>query len=141
MQIRERTVSVESSDRFEIRDVTPEVTAAVEDIGASDGIVWVSTPHTSAALSTNEYEEKLLWDMKQYFIEHVPPNDGYFHDLDHIRREEAPNAHAHIIASMIDRDVLTLLRDGELDLGSWEAFMFFELCGPREREVDVVVLD
>jgi thiamine phosphate synthase YjbQ (UPF0047 family) len=42
---------------------------------------------------------------------------------------------------MIKRPVLTLLQDGELDLGTWEEVMFYELCGPREREVDVVVLD
>lgn len=141
MQFHERTVSVDTENRFDILDVTPEVRAAVEDVGVTDGIAWVSTPHTSAALSTNEYEEKLLWDIQQYFIELVPPNDGYFHDLDHIERGEQPNAHAHIIASMIDRDTFMMLYDGELDLGSWESFMFFELCGPREREVDVVVLE
>lgn len=141
MQFREQTVSVESSDRFDFQDVTPEVTAAVGDTGVADGLAWVSTPHTSAALSTNELEEELLYDMQQYFVEAVPPNDGYFHDLDHIHREEDPNAHAHIISAMIDRPVLLMLRDGELDLGTWESILFFELCGPREREVNIVVLE
>lgn len=141
MEFHERAISIESSDRFDVRDVTPEVTAAVEDIGVSDGLIWASVPHTSAALSTNEFEEKLLFDMKQYFIEHVPPNDGYLHDLDHINRGEQPNAHAHIISAMIDRPVFTLLHNGNLDLGSWESIMLFELCGPREREVNVVVLE
>lgn len=140
MQIHRRSFTVESTDRFDIRDVTPEVAAAVEDIGVEDGVVWASTPHTSAALSTNEFEEKLLFDMKQHFMDLVPPDDGYYHDADHINRGEQPNAHAHIISAMIKRPVFTLLRDGDLDLGSWEAVMIFELCGPREREVDVVVL-
>jgi secondary thiamine-phosphate synthase enzyme len=141
MQIHKQTVSVESTDRFDIQNVTPEVTAAVEELGVENGIVWASTPHTSAALSTNEFEEKLLFDLKQHFIEMVPPDDGYYHDLDHINRGEQPNAHAHILSAMIKRPVLTLLEDGELDLGTWEAVMLFELCGPREREVDVVVLE
>jgi len=141
MQIHERTVSIESDGRFDVSDITPEVTAAIEEMTVDDGIAWVSTPHTSAALTMNEPEEKLLWDMQQYFIEHVPPNDGYFHDLDHIERGEQPNAHAHIIASMIDTDVLTLIRDGDLDMGTWEAYLFFELCGPREREVDIRVIE
>lgn len=141
MRIRQQTVSVETTDRFDILNVTPEVTAAVEELGAESGLVWVSTPHTSAALSTNEFEEKLLFDMKRRFMELAPPDDGYYHDTDHINRGEQPNAHAHIISAMIKRPVLTLLEGAELDLGTWEAVMLFELCGPREREVDVVVLD
>lgn len=141
MRIRQQTVSVETTDRFDILNVTPEVTAAVEELGAESGLVWVSTPHTSAALSTNEFEEKLLFDMKWRFMELAPPDDGYYHDTDHINRGEQPNAHAHIISAMIKRPVLTLLEGAELDLGTWEAVMLFELCGPREREVDVVVLD
>lgn len=141
MQIHERSVTVESADRFDVRDVTPEVAAAIEDIDVEEGVVWASTPHTSAALSTNEFEEKLVFDMKQQFMKLVPPDDGYYHDVDHISNGEQPNAHAHIISAMIKRPVFTLLRDGELDLGTWEAVLLFELCGPREREVDVVVLE
>jgi len=141
MRIRKKSFSIETSDRFDIRNVSPEVTAAIEEIGAEDGLVWASTPHTSAALSTNEFEEKLLFDMKRRFMELTPPDDGYYHDTDHINRGEQPNAHAHMLSAMIKRPVLTLLQGGELDLGTWEEIMFFELCGPREREVDVVVLD
>lgn len=141
MRIRKKSFSIETSARFDIQNVSPEVTAAIEELGAEDGLVWASTPHTSAALSTNEFEEKLLFDMKRRFMQLAPPDDGYYHDIDHINRGEQPNAHAHILSAMIKRPVLTLLQDGELDLGTWEEIMFFELCGPREREVDVVVLD
>lgn len=140
MDIEEGSFTIESEDRYEIRNVSPEVLATVEEMDVTDGLVWASTPHTSAALSTNEFEEKLLFDMKQKFIELAPPDDGYYHDLDHVHAGEQPNAHAHLISAMIKRPVLLLLRDGDLDLGEWEEIMFFEFCGPRERSVDVVVL-
>lgn len=140
MQIEEATFTLESDERFDILNVSPEVTATIEELGVENGVVWVSTPHTSAALSTNEFEEKLLFDLKQKFIELAPPDDGYYHDLDHIQAGEPPNAHAHLISAMIKRPVFLLLKDSELDLGTWEEVMFYELCGPRERNVDVVVL-
>ena len=140
MQVHSGAVSVETTDRLDVRDVTAEVTAAVEEIDADDGLVWASTPHTSAALSTNEFEEKLVFDMKQQFVEMVPPDDGYYHDTDHVHRGEQPNAHAHILATIIDQPVLALLDDGDLQLGAWEAIMLFEFCGPREREVEIHVL-
>jgi secondary thiamine-phosphate synthase enzyme len=141
MEIRQRSFGVETGDRFEVHNVTPEVEASLAELGATDGLVYVSTPHTSAALSTNEHEEKLLDDMIETFTRLVPPDDGYAHDRDHVEAGEQPNAHAHLISAMIKRPVLLVLRDGVLDLGTWEEVLFFELCGPRERAVDVTVLE
>ena len=141
MEIRRKQFTIESSDRFEILNVSPEVKAALEELDVADGLAYVSTPHTSAALSTNEFEEKLLDDMVDKFKEIAPPDDGYYHDLDHITANEQPNAHAHIISAMIKRPVLLLIEKGEPDLGTWEEVMFFELCGPRERTITVTILE
>jgi len=141
MEIQTTQFSIESSNRFEILKVSIEVEAALEELGATDGLAYVSTPHTSAALSTNEYEEKLLNDMIDKFKEIAPPDDGYYHDLDHITAGEQPNAHAHLLSAMIKRPVLLLLEEGVPDLGTWEEVMFFELCGPRERTVTVTTLE
>jgi secondary thiamine-phosphate synthase enzyme len=141
MELRSKRFSVASEGRLEVLNVTPELKAAVAELEATDGLVLASTPHTSAALSTNEYDEPLLEDMIATFTDLVPPNDGYFHDLEHIREGEAPNAHAHLISAMIKRPVLLLLEQGELGLGTWEEVLFFELCGPRKREVEVTVLE
>lgn len=140
MEIQREWFSIESSDRFEILNVSPEIEETLEELGVTDGLVYVSTSHTSAALSTNEYEEKLLEDMIDKFKELVPPDDGYYHDRDHIAAGEQPNAHAHLISALIKRPVLLLLEDGDLDLGTWEKVMFFELCGPRERTINVTSL-
>jgi secondary thiamine-phosphate synthase enzyme len=140
MELTTNQFRVSSSRRFDILNVTPEVEATLEKTGVHDGLVYVSTPHTSAALSTNEYEEKLLEDMVDWFKHLAPPDEGYYHDLDHITAGEQPNAHAHLLSAMLDTPVLLLLRDGELDLGTWEEVMFFELCGPRERTIEVTTL-
>jgi secondary thiamine-phosphate synthase enzyme len=140
MELTTNQFRISSSRRFEILNVTPEVEATLEEAGVRDGLVYVSTPHTSAALSTNEHEEKLLEDMVDWFKQLAPPDEGYYHDLDHITAGEQPNAHAHLLSAMLDTPVLLLLRDGELDLGTWEEVMFFELCGPRERAIEVTIL-
>lgn len=140
MELRTSQFEVSSSRRFEILNVTAEVEATLEEEGVRDALIYVSTPHTSAALSTNEYEEKLLEDMVDWFKQLAPPDEGYYHDLDHITAGEQPNAHAHLLSAVLDRSVLLVVRDGELDLGTWEEVMFFELCGPRDRTVEVTVL-
>ncbi|MDY6765082.1 MAG: secondary thiamine-phosphate synthase enzyme YjbQ [Halobacteria archaeon] len=141
MKIQQESFSISTSDRFEILNVTPQVKDAISEIGSENGLVLVSTPHTSAALSTNEYEEKLIDDMIEKFRDLIPPDSGYGHDEDHIEAGEQPNAHAHIISAMVKRPALILLNEGELNLGTWEHIIFFELCGPRERTVEVAVLE
>lgn len=140
MQIKTTAFSIESNRRFDILNVSPEVQASVEELGAENALVHVKTPHTSAALATNEYEAKLCNDMIDKFKEVAPPDDGYYHDLDHITAGEQPNAHAHILSALLDTPALLRLQHGELSLGTWEEVMFYELCGPRERSVEVTVL-
>jgi secondary thiamine-phosphate synthase enzyme len=139
MQIDEADFEIETGDVFDIQNVTPQVEAAIDGLGTENALVFISTPHTSAALSTNEYEEKLLYDMMDFFSELAPPDAGYAHDIDHYERDEQPNAHAHILSAMIKRPVLLMLREGELSLGTWEEITFYEFCGPRTRTVEVAV--
>jgi secondary thiamine-phosphate synthase enzyme len=140
MKIETTEFDIESDRRFEIRNVSPEVQASVEELGAEDGLVYLNTPHTSAALATNEYEEKLCNDMVDKFKEIAAPDAGYYHDLDHIAAGEQPNAHAHLLSALLDTPVLLRLHDRELSLGTWEEVMFYELCGPRERTIEVTAL-
>lgn len=140
MKIKTETFTVESAARFEVLNISPEIQKVIEAFDAKDGLVYIRMPHTSAALATNEYEAKLVDDMIDKFKELAPPDDGYYHDLDHITAGEQPNAHAHLLAGLIGQPVLVVLRDGDLDLGTWEEVMFFEFCGPRTRTVEVTVL-
>lgn len=140
MQIRSERFSIETEDRFEIVNVTPDIKTTLEGLGTEDGLVLVSTPHTSAALSTNEYDEGLVEDMVDKFRELVPPDAGYAHDVDHLNAGEQPNAHAHLLSGLVKRPVLLVRDSGQLGLGTWEAVLFFEFCGPRRRQIEVALL-
>lgn len=141
MQITAREFTVETEDRIEIRDVTPEVEAAVADAGATDGLVCARTGHTSAALTTNEGEERLLQDMLETYTDLVPPGEWYFHDQHHVDTESQRNAFGHILSSMVRRPVVLVLDGGDLRTGTYEDVLFVEFDGPRERTVDVAVLE
>lgn len=140
MELSSARFTVETERRFEILNVTPEVEATLERLDAGDGLVVVSTPHTSAALSTNEHDEALLDDMVDTLTALVPPDDGYAHDVDHVDAGEQPNAHAHLLSALVKRPVVLLREAGQLGLGPWEDVLFFEFCGPRTRRVEVALL-
>jgi len=141
MELTTRTFTVETDDRIEIHDLTPEVEAAVEATGATDGLVHARTGHTSAALTTNEGEERLLRDMLETYTELVPPEEWYFHDQHHLDTDSQRNAFGHILSSMVRRPVVVVLEDGRLRTGTYEDVLFVEFDGPRDRTVDVTVLE
>jgi secondary thiamine-phosphate synthase enzyme len=55
--------------------------------------------------------------------------------------EGAENAVAHLATSMLFGEATWLpVRDGRLDLGTWQHVYLIELYEPRQREVDVAIL-
>jgi len=140
MDLATETFVVESSDRTEITVVTDRVVDAVADTGAETGLAVVDTGHTTAAVTTNEAEERLLRDILETFTDLVPPEEWYFHDQHHIDTDSQRNAWGHIVSAMVRGPVVTVVEDGALRLGTYEDVMLFEFDGPRRRTVDVTTL-
>jgi len=141
MDIRKHEFVVPTSERFEITKITPEVERVVEESDLDDGMAFVSTAHTTAVVSINEHEERLMNDMVEKFEELVPPEAGYAHDRHHIATDTQLNTHSHMICAMLRDPSLLTVADGELELGTWEDILLFEVDGPNERTVKVTLLE
>ena len=121
---------VKTTDRLDVVDVTDEVEGRVPaDI--ERGLCTVFVKHTTAGLAVNEAEQRLLGDIESYLQELVPDADGYAHDaLD-------GNADSHLRALLLDESVSVPVRDGSLDLGTWQSILLVDCDGPRTRSVTV----
>jgi secondary thiamine-phosphate synthase enzyme len=64
----------------------------------------------------------------------VPTGAGYQHD-----RGDG-NAHAHLQATLLGNSVIIPVEMRRLALGTWQRILFFELDGPRRRNILVRVL-
>ncbi len=124
------TVHVETNDQIDVVDVTAQVAAELSAV--EDGLCTVFVNHTTAAVSINEAEPRLLEDIEQFVGELSAP-DGWRHDtIDN-------NAGAHLRSSLLGRTVSIPVRDGELALGTWQSVLLIECDGPRERSLSVTV--
>lgn len=124
------TFTVSTDSRLSVRDVTDGVEQALPP--DADGTCTVFVRHTTAAVTVNEGESRLLGDFETALADLVP-DDGWDHDrLD-------GNADSHVRAALIGPSVTIPVSDGELDLGTWQSVLFVECDGPRERSVEVVV--
>jgi secondary thiamine-phosphate synthase enzyme len=120
---------VSTDERVTTVDLTDRVTAAIP--AAATGTCTVFVKHTTAGVSINEAEGRLLGDIERALTELVPES-GWAHD------ELDDNADAHLRSMLLGRDVTVPVTDGDLGLGTWQSILLVECDGPRRRTVTVV---
>ena len=139
------TFTVDTDERLTVVDVTDRVRAALPE--NADGTATVFVRHTTAAITVNEAEPRLLDDLSTALGDLVP-DEGWEHDArggGAATSEEAGaaglpldgNADAHVRAMLVGPSETVPVTAGDLDLGTWQSMLLVECDGPRERTVDV----
>jgi secondary thiamine-phosphate synthase enzyme len=124
---------VKTERKSQIIDITATVADIVRQSAVREGICCVYTPHTTAAITINENDDPNVCEDILEALAKLIPEGIWRHDrIDN-------NAAAHIKASLIGPSEAIPVQDGKLMLGRWQAVMFVELDGPRERRVIVEV--
>src|ERR1700745_3387736 len=120
--MKEKTITVRSSEREQILIVTQEVNAALASLTQGDGICTIVVPHTTCAISVNENADPdVPRDLVAAFRALVP--DVRF-------RPGEGNSDAHFLSTLIGCSLNWPYRNGRLVLGTWQGIYFIELDGP-----------
>ena len=139
-----REFKVSTGGSFEVCDITDDIRAVARESGVLEGMAVITSLHTTCALSVNENEERLLDDIRDFFLTIAPPDGSYKHNDLHLRvnipPDEPENAHAHLIAMMLGNSEIVTLHHGALVLGRYQSILLLEMDGPRERTLAVQVL-
>lgn len=139
MKFQQHTLTVISKDPIQVMDLTEQVRACTTKCGFKNGLVVVSSHHTTMAIVMNERCEELQKDMIAFLKKIAPPEGDYRHDR--VASDGRPNAHSHLLSLLIPSQVTVILKDGTLQLGTWQSLFAVELDGPRpERRVHVTVM-
>ena len=142
MLIKNELIEIETAPGIEIYNITSQVIDVLTKTGINDGQVIVFSRHTTTALAINENEERLIEDLKVYLRKLAPESDKYLHNDLHLRDvppDEPINAHSHLMAMTLNNSEVIPVVSGKLALGTWQSILFFELDGPRKRNVLVQV--
>lgn len=142
MKIHSSLIEVASGDGIALHDLMPGLREAVRASGIQDGFVTVTSQHTTTAIGINEYEPRLLEDVKAFLSRLIPRADRYMHNDIALRDcppDEPENAHSHLAAMLLGSSEVIALAGGELVLGRYQSVMLYELDGPRDRRVRVQV--
>ena len=128
-----KTISVKTSGRDEMVDITAEVAEVVTESGVTDGVVTIFVPHTTAGVTINENADPdVTADMLGALEVAVPFRQEFY-------RHGEGNSAAHVKSSMMGCSAEVLIESGRLVLGVWQAIYFCEFDGPRTRKAIIAV--
>ena len=119
--------------------VTREIVEQVKELSEySVGIAHIFICHTSASLTINEnVSPEVREDFESHFNEYVPEEAPYYeHTL-----EGPDDMPAHIKASILGSSVTVPVKDGRLNLGTWQGIYLCEHRnhgGPRKLIVTII---
>jgi len=134
MTILRHTLSFASRAPIEFIDLTESVRTWARASGIRDGLLTVTSPHTTARITRNEREAELQRDMVRFLERLVPASGEYGHNLAPV--DDRLNAHAHLLGLFMPASETIPVTGGELLLGDWQSLFLVELDGPRaSREV------
>jgi secondary thiamine-phosphate synthase enzyme len=121
-------VSIKTSARAEMVEITDKIRAVCAKSKVADGICVVFCPHTTAGLTINENADpSVRRDIVAALNGLVPENADYTH--------AEGNSDSHIKSSLFGPGITVIVEKGELMLGTWQGIFLCESDGPRSREI------
>ena len=131
-----RTTFIELNSRgfTDIVDITESVRRAVIESELTEGLAAVFVPGSTASVTTIEYEEGVIEDLRQAIERLVPSDIAYRHDA----RWQDGNGFSHVRAALLKPGITVPFRDRTLLLGTWQQIVFIDFDNrPRKRRIIV----
>lgn len=125
------TLNIATRGGCQIVDVTDEVQAFLEKIGAERGLVTISVVGSTGAITTIEHEPGLILDLPA-LMEKLIPEGRYHHD----ETWHDGNGHSHLRSALVGTSQSFPVLEGRAALGTWQQIILVDFDNkPRRRQV------
>ena len=119
-----------------IVNITDKVQAAVDKSGIKEGMVLVNAMNITASVFINDDESGLHHDYEKW-LEKLAPEKPYS-QYQHNGFED--NADAHLKRTVMGRESVVAITEGDLDFGTWEQIFYYEFDGRRDKRVLIKII-
>lgn len=118
-------------------NITGQVRDCLRDSGIREGLLLCNAMHITASVFINDDERGLHQDYERWLEELAPhePLSLYQHN-----RTGEDNGDAHLKRTVMGREVVVAVTDGELDFGPWEQIFYGEFDGRRRKRVLIKII-
>jgi len=123
-------------NRRQFVNITPRVREALAKSGIKEGLCLVNAMHITASVFINDDESGLHADFEAWLEKLAPekPYSMYAHN------GFEDNADAHLKRTVMGREVVVAVTDGELDFGPWEQIFYGEFDGRRKKRIMIKII-
>lgn len=136
MEIKNYVLSFPTTAETDLIDITREVSQKIRESGIAEGSVLVFVPGSTAALTTIEYENGVVEDLREAIGRLAPEGVRYRHDT----RWGDGNGYSHVRAALLGPSLSIPVIDGRPVLGTWQQVILCDFDNePRNRRVVVQV--
>ena len=134
------TLRIVTDKRLELYNLTERIGDILRRHDVKEGLVLLSSLHTTLALFVNEWQTALLHDVKAMLNKVVSPGEGWKHNDPEVSDCDRNNAHSHLQATLLGHALSLGVSKGKLMLGQFQAIIAAELDGPRNRDLAVQII-
>jgi secondary thiamine-phosphate synthase enzyme len=126
-----------TTKKVEFIRITDRVREAITKSGIREGFCLVNAMHITASVFVNDNESGLWHDFEQWLERLAPhaPLNQYRHN-----NTGEDNADAHLKRTIMGREAMMAVTDGDLDLGPWEELFYGEFDGERRKRVLIKII-
>jgi secondary thiamine-phosphate synthase enzyme len=117
-------------------NITDQVRKCLDESEIKEGFVLVNAMHITASVFINDDESGLHHDF-EVWLEKLAPEKPYS-QYKHNSFED--NADAHLKRTVMGREVVVAVTNGNLDFGPWEQIFYGEFDGKRRKRVLVKII-
>lgn len=141
MKAQLETISLQTRKTQQLIDVTEQVEEAIARSGTANGLVTVTSMHTTAGITVNERVECVQSDITA-FLERLAPKNGKYRHARYLEEwgGSAANAESHLRLLVTGVSESFPIREGKIVKGSLQAIYFVELDGPALRRYTIQVI-
>ena len=131
-----KELTFNTKTRRAIVNITSQVEGVLKESGVKEGLVLVNAMNITAGVFINDNESGLHRDYERWLEKLAPekPHSQY----DHNGYED--NADAHLKRTIMGRETVVAITNGQLDFGTWEQIFYYEFDGMRNKRVLVKII-
>lgn len=121
----------------DVADIRDELVRMVRESGIRQGALSACVVGSTGSLTCIEFEPGVVQDLKDAVDRLAPRNAAYAHE----QAWHDGNGHSHVQAALLGPSLHLPIREGRLDLGTWQQPVCLNHdVKPRTRRVEVTII-
>ena len=129
-----KEIWIKTKNLREFLNLTAQVRECLEESLIQEGLLLCHAMHMTTGILLINNDPGLQWDYEGWLEKLAPENSQYYHNsLD-------ANAHAHLKATVLGRQTIIAVSQGELELGPFEQIYYADFDGNRRKRVLVKII-